>query len=121
MAPPEYPKIVVTPSSASTCTIISAPVILRPARGCLMDGAPGAADALKSRILVDFVGCFVMGRRSLAVCSLTRNRYSGRRVCTAKNTTKHASYHRHPPPERGRRAHPRDRVVLYPRLQHRVA
>ena len=34
MAPPLYPKMVSTPSSASTCTIMSAPFMVAPARGC---------------------------------------------------------------------------------------
>src|ERR1700761_4739873 len=34
MAPPLYPKIAVTPSSARTCMIIRAPDIVWPAKGC---------------------------------------------------------------------------------------
>src|SRR5207245_11180051 len=34
MAPPLYPKMVSTPSSASTCTIMSAPFMVAPASGC---------------------------------------------------------------------------------------
>src|SRR3989442_3312824 len=36
MAPPLYPKMVSTPSSASTCTIMSAPFMVAPARGCCL-------------------------------------------------------------------------------------
>src|SRR5687768_5995392 len=82
MAPPEYPKIVVTPSSANTCTIISAPVIVWPASGCWMEGFAARADDDKSRILVDFVGGFAMASTSLAFCPVSlngsgSNRYSG--------------------------------------------
>src|SRR5881296_2547008 len=41
MAPPLYPKMVSTPSSASTCTIMSAPFMVAPARGCFL--AAGSA------------------------------------------------------------------------------
>ena len=49
-----------------------------------MEGALGFADALKSRIFVDFVGGFAMAAGSLAFCiarlnGLGANRYSGRR------------------------------------------
>src|SRR5688572_19906997 len=117
MAPPEYPKIVVTPSSANTCTIISAPVIFWPASGCWMEGAEGEPVAVKSRIL----GVFAIASGSLAVCRPASNRYPRRRADTAPDPTEDASYHRHPPAERGRRAHPRHRAFLDAWLQHRVA
>src|SRR5689334_14346765 len=124
MAPPEYPKIVVTPSSANTCTIISAPVIFWPASGWRMEGA-AAAGADKSRIF----GVLAMAGPRLSVCreSLNgscANGYSGRayeQLGPAKSPTTDASYHRHPSPERGRRVDSRDGPLQYPRLQHRVA
>src|SRR5262245_24235322 len=121
MAPPEYPKIVVTPSSANTCTIISAPVIFWPASGWRMGGVVDGLFVDKSRIL----GGFAIGAdetkefAAIAQTDILTGPHEQRR--TAKKPAKDASYHRYPPPERGRRAHPRHGPVQYPRLQHRVS
>src|SRR5262245_44409584 len=125
MAPPEYPKIVVTPSSANTCTIISAPVIFWPASGWRMEGLVDFVDEDKSRRLFDFLGGVAIGAdetkefAAIAQTDILTGPYDQRR--TAKNPSKDASYHRHSPAERGRRAHARHGPLQYPRLQHRVA
>src|SRR5260221_13809762 len=46
MAPPLSPKIVSTPSSASTCTIASDPIIVLPASGWGVAAAPSSAGTL---------------------------------------------------------------------------
>src|SRR5512139_1354248 len=91
-----------TPSSASTCTIISAPVMDLPASGW-----PPVPAISKCSFAAFTAGPL-------------RNDAVQERLAAARGPV-HASYHLDPAAERSRRAVARRRAVLHPRLQHRVA
>src|SRR5882672_1429881 len=98
-----------TPSSASTCMIISAPLMTWPARAC----ATGLVWLAES-----------VTEESLSVQPrATKLSYSAslQPLDPVAAAPRHATHHRHSAAERGGCAGARRRHVFQPRLQHRIA
>src|ERR1700704_6689624 len=98
-----------TPSSASTCMIISAPLMVWPARACATGLAWLAGSVTTESLSVQPVATKLSYSASLQPLN---------RVSAAP---RHATHHRHTAAERSGCAGARRRHVLQPRLQHRIA